>query len=223
VLIALTGRAGAGKDSVALVLAAAGWRTVAFADALRTEVAEAWHLLDHRLLTERSTKEQPTPLLAAVNCTYGAWRTWCRDKGHDLYAPRSPRWAMQQWGTLRRSIDDMHWVHPVHLWLMQQRNQGQHSLVVTDLRLDNEADMLTGCHGARIVRVHRPDLPALAPDTAAHESEMHQLIPAHAEVHNAGPLQDLPAEVWRVVHHLARHPAPPIDHDTAPTNYGGTA
>ena len=202
-LIGLTGHAGAGKDSVAMVLLAAGWHSVAYADALRVEVAEAWRLVDHRLLTERRTKELPTVQLAAGHVTYGAWRQWCREQGHDITQPRSPRWALQQWGSFRRSIDHLHWVRPVTRWVQYQRAHGHHDLVVTDVRHDNEADSIVA-HRGFVVRVHRPDLTPLAPDTARHESELHELILAQAEVHNSGPLADLGAEVWRVVQLLGK-------------------
>ena len=63
-LIALTGRAGAGKDSVAATLVRhRNYRTIAFADALRAEIAAAWRI-DPRMLQDPATKEWDIPALA---------------------------------------------------------------------------------------------------------------------------------------------------------------
>lgn len=89
-----------------------------------------------------------------------------------------------------------------------QRGTGHHGLVVTDVRYANEAAMLRNM-GGHIVRVHRPDLPPLATDTAAHDSEV-ALASVHAdiELHNDGDLQHLVNEAWRVVNTLAAPAAP---------------
>ena len=58
-IIGLTGHAGAGKDSAALCLLASAWRSIAFADALRVEIAAAWRI-DVRMLTERATFDDGT-------------------------------------------------------------------------------------------------------------------------------------------------------------------
>lgn len=63
-IIALTGLASVGKDTVAdLLVTHAGFRKFAFADALRGEVADGFGV-DLSLLTDRHTKETATPLLA---------------------------------------------------------------------------------------------------------------------------------------------------------------
>lgn len=201
-LIGLTGHAGAGKDSVAAVLCAGGWHSIAFADALRFEVAEVWRL-DPGLLSDRRHKEQPTPALMAAAAENAAWLRWCAINGTSLIEPRSPRWVMQQWGSFRRQADPLHWVRQVEYWVQYQRQKhGHRRLVVTDVRLANEVAALRRLDG-RIVRVHRPDLPALPPETAGHESELHTQIDADGDIHNDGPLQALSAEVWRVVLRLA--------------------
>lgn len=206
-LIGLTGCAAAGKDSTAAVLAAAGWQSIAFADALRVEVAAAWGI-DPRLLSDRKTKEHASPQLCAGAAANANWLRWIAVQGISLIEPRSPRWALQQWGTFRRDQDPLHWVRQVSYWVQYQRqNHNRYDLVVTDVRMQNEAAALRALD-ANIVRVVRPGGPALAPDTAAHESELHTQIAADGEIHNDGTLHDLPAEVWRVVHQLARDANP---------------
>ena len=200
-LIGLTGAAGAGKDSAAAVLQRAGWRGMAFADALRIEVAEAWGL-DIRRFAERPGKDRPAPELAAGYCMAKRFLAWAAYNGISMIEPRSPRWVMQTWGTYRRSADSSYWVTQVEHWIRYQRSTGHPRLVITDVRLPNEAAMLRLAGGV-LVRVHRPDLPALAADTAGHESEQHRALVADADLHNDGDLGHLDAEVARVLHQLA--------------------
>lgn len=200
-LLGLTGAAGAGKDAVGNILKAAGWRGMAFADALRIEAAEAW-ALDIRLFVDRKGKDVPTPQLSAGWCSNAHFIAWCAYLGHSLHQPRSPRWVMQQWGSWRRNANPMYWVLYVEQWIAHQRRSGARGLVITDVRMLNEAAMVQWC-GGHIVRVHRPGLASLPPDLATHESEGHTTIPADADLHNDGDLQHLAAEVARVLHALA--------------------
>lgn len=207
-LIGFTGHAGAGKDSAATVLHAAGWQTIAFADALRIEIAAAFHI-DVRLLTHPPTKDVPQRALAAGNGENANWLRFAAVNGHSLMEPRSPRWLMQQWGTeFRRRADPQHWVRQVLQWVQFERKRNPPGLAVTDVRFANEALALRGL-GGHIVRVHRPaGTTALAPDTAGHASERHTELHADADVQNTGTLAELSAEVWRVVGQLAaRTPA----------------
>lgn len=199
-LIGLTGDAGAGKDSAAAVLCSAGWHSVAFADALRIEVAAAWQV-DVRLLTDRATKEVPLQALCVGHGLNADWLRYCAVNGHNLMTPRSPRWVLQQWGSWRRAQNPLHWIRHVQVWISTQWRAGQADLVVTDVRYANEAAALQAL-GAHVVRVHRPGLPALPADTAQHESERHTAIAVQADIYNSGRLSELAAEVWRVVQDL---------------------
>lgn len=194
-LIGLTGHAGAGKDSVALVLCSAGYRSVAFADALRIEVAAAWRI-DPRLLTDRASKEVPQARLAVGHAEDARWLQWACVQGHNVLAPRSARWLMQHWGSYRRAQHPDYWIRHVQVWMSQQWREGCNGLVITDVRMPNEAAALRA-QGGRIVRVHRPGLPALQADTAQHESEGHTALQADADIHNSGTLAELAAETWR--------------------------
>lgn len=196
-LIALTGAVGAGKDATAAVLQRAGWRGMAFADALRIEVAEAWRC-DIRRFVDRIGKDKPARELAAGYCMHKRFIEWAAYNGVSMIDPRSPRWVMQTWGTFRRSADPLYWVTQVEHWVTYQRGTGHPRLVVTDVRLPVEADMLQRL-GASLVRVHRPDLPPLEPTTAGHESEQHATLRADADLHNDGDLLHLEAEVARVL------------------------
>lgn len=200
-LVGLTGHAGAGKDSCAAVLVAAGWSSIAFADALRIEVAAAFHV-DIRELTDPRSKEAPRRTLAAGGGENANWLRFAAVNGYSLVEPRSPRWVMQRWGEFRRQADPLHWVRPVVAWAGHERHMHRAGLVVTDVRMANEALALRGLGGA-IVRVHRPDGAApMAADTAGHESERHVDLHADGDIHNSGTLAELGTEVWRVLHQL---------------------
>lgn len=199
-LLGLTGHVGVGKDAVGAMLQGDGWRCTSFAAALRIEVASVWHI-DPRLLTERATKEVPLPALAAGMVHSTDWLRWAAVQGHSLTTPRSPRWALQQWGSYRRDQNPVHWLQHVLVWLAtERRHDPMARCVVTDVRYANEAEALRQ-HGGRIVRVHRPQAGrALAADTARHESEAHTQITADADLVNDGSFFDLALEVRRVVH-----------------------
>lgn len=204
-LIGLTGRPSAGKDSAGALLACAGWRKIAFADALRIEAASAWDV-PIEVFADPRGKEQPNPHLRAGFCQNADFLRMAVFVGHSLQEPRSPRWVMQQWGSWRRQAAPMYWITPVEQWVQYQRGNGYGQLVITDVRHENEA-LMVGWLGGHLVRMHRPGLPALTADAAAHESEQHAALPSAAEIHNDGNFAHLEAEVWRVVHSLA--PATP--------------
>ena len=189
-IIALTGRPGVGKDSIADVLAPQqGLARIAFADALRREVCEAWRI-DVRMLTDRHTKELPLPAMAAGMCRAPAFMRWVSDGGDSLTEPRSPRWALQRWASFKRRFIPDYYARIVERWIGRQIGCGWDRIVVTDLRDPVEETMLRRL-GVQVVRVHRPELAALPADTAMHVSEQHHRIQADADILNDGSLQAL--------------------------------
>ena len=197
-IIALTGRPGVGKDSIGDVLAPQqGFARIAFADALRREVAEAWRI-DLRMLTDRPTKELELPALAAGMCSDPAFMRWVADGGDSLTAPRSPRWALQRWASFKRRFMPDYYARIVERWIGRQLGSGWNRIVVTDLRDPVEEAMLRRL-GAKVVRVHRPELAALPSDTAMHVSEQHHRIKADADILNDGSMQALADAVLECV------------------------
>ena len=189
-IIALTGRPGVGKDSIGDVLAPQqGFARIAFADALRREVAEALRI-DLRMLTDRPTKELQLPALAAGMCSDPAFMRWVADGGDSLTAPRSPRWALQRWASFKRRFAPDYYASIVERWIRRQLGSGWTRIVVTDLRDPVEEAMLRRL-GAKVVRVHRPELAAMPADTAMHVSEQHHRIKADADILNDGSMQAL--------------------------------
>ena len=197
-IIALTGRPGVGKDSIGDVLAPQqGFARIAFADALRREVAEAWRI-DLRMLTDRPTKELELPALAAGMCSDPAFMRWVADGGDSLTAPRSPRWTLQRWASFKRQFTPDYFASIVERWIRRQLGSGWTRIVVTDLRDPVEEAMLRRL-GAKVVRVHRPELAALPSDTAMHVSEQHHRIKADADILNDGSMQALADAVLECV------------------------
>lgn len=189
-ILALTGYPDVGKDTVAQVLAPRhGFASIAFADALRREVSEAWRI-DQRMLTHRPTKELPIPALAAGMCNVPGFMHWCVDSGESLVEPRSPRWALQRWATYQRRFNASYYADIVDRWIRRQIGIGWKRIVVTDLRDQVEERVLRGLE-AHVVRVHRPDARPIAADTAAHASEQHLRIKADADIVNDGSLEAL--------------------------------
>lgn len=169
-IIGLTGPAGSGKDTVAALLHThCGAHVIAFADALRAEVVDAF-CIEHSMLTQRETKEHPLSALALGRCIDGAfidrmqalYASGTRDGGMvgeqiDLSAPRSPRQIMQWWGTeYRRSSAPGYWVQKTAQRVAQLQTALQACLVViTDVRFDDEAQLVRSL-GGQIWQIKRP-------------------------------------------------------------------
>ena len=205
-IIGLTGPAGSGKDTVAdLLVTHCGFYKMAFADALRAEVCDAFGV-EPLHLTQRNTKEHATAALALSKCNDQAfvdcvWRVVHQDdhKHCDVNAPRSPRQLMQWWGTdYRRRQRPDYWVaqaaQRLHGLLQSHHTQ---RIVITDLRFNNEADMITR-YGGMVWQVTRPGH-EVAP--GAHISEVSgQAFAPKAVLHNAHDIKHLQqlvlAEFW---------------------------
>ncbi|MDP9990418.1 hypothetical protein J2W28_000199 [Variovorax boronicumulans] len=167
-LLGLTGHAGVGKDTVAdLLVAHARFRKLAFADALRGEIANAFSIsLDDLLkphLKNVATvglrmRLAPRDFLAAVVLSLSAAAPDHRTPLSDAWLdePRSPRQIMQWWGTeYRRAQAPRYWTQQLINRLAYYRREGETRFVVTDVRFDNEADSLRMAGGA-IWQVIRP-------------------------------------------------------------------
>jgi hypothetical protein len=210
VLIGLTGPAGCGKDTVAdLLTTHCGFYKMAFADGLRNEVCDAFGI-EPLYLTHRSTKEHPMSCLALSKCAEQAFvdRVNVHHRENldyiDLAAPRSPRQIMQWWGTdYRRQQSADYWVTKSASRIQQLFSQRIATrIVITDLRFDNEADLVTR-HGGLIWRVTRPGCDvapgahvsevtgeAFAPDAVLHNTHdikhLQQIVLGEFWAHDAG-------------------------------------
>lgn len=166
-ILGLTGFAGVGKDTVAdLLVAHLHFRKLAFADALRAEVADGFQV-DMVYLTSPSTKNKPmaalsmrrapVEFLAAVNLAIAVPR---KPNGHIedawLDEPRSPRQITQWWGTeYRRAQHPNYWTRIMRERINFFLRDGGLRFVVTDCRFENEVDTLRAM-GGLLWQVTRP-------------------------------------------------------------------
>ncbi|NVM93069.1 hypothetical protein [Variovorax sp. SG517] len=191
IVIAFTGKTGAGKDSAAAVLVnRCQFESIAFADGLRREIAAAWRI-DERMLDHRPTKEWAIPALAVGMCSDPAFISWCFDAGESLHEPRSPRWAMQHWADFRRRYRPSYYADIATRWIARKAAVGFRRFAITDLRDPVEVTALRAL-GVQlsVVRVHSPNATPLSADTAHHSSERHQ-ITVDFDLRNDGSLEAL--------------------------------
>lgn len=202
-IIGLCGLAGTGKDTVADVLVAhAGFRKLAFADALRAEVADAFGE-EPLLFTRRETKDTPHPRLTlrrapvgftgAVIVSLGLADTF-GDISDFLDTPRSPRQMLQWWGTeYRRRQHPDYWVHKLTQLINFYLMNNERRFVITDCRFDNEvAALRLPCYHSQLWRVARPGITQANTTEGGHTSanDGSAFGPDHT-IHNQGTVHHL--------------------------------
>lgn len=201
-LIGLTGHAGVGKDTVAdLLVRHARFRKLAFADALRAEVANAFNLpladLSSPHLKNVATvglrmRLAPRDFLAAVVLSLSAAAPDHRTPLSDAWLdePRSPRQIMQWWGTeYRRAQAPRYWTQQLISRLTDYRRDGETRFVVTDVRFDNEADSVREA-GGDIWQVTRPGVTGQVENAHISATDGTRFMPV-AVIHNAHDVRHL--------------------------------
>lgn len=187
-LIGLTGRAGAGKDACARPLLHRFTR-VAFADPLKAAAKALFDFSDAQL-ADPELKERVD------------------ERWHF-----TPRRALQVLGTdvLRTHLGaaiglprgESLFVHLARTRVNALRASGA-AVVVTDVRFDDEAQMIIDL-GGFIVRVSRPAAPAAPPSDSytTHVSERGISIAPHVDIVNDGTLPQLYDAFAAAVHHVS--------------------
>lgn len=215
-IIGLCGFAAAGKDTVADYLVKhAGFTKLAFADALRWEVAEAFHV-EPLVLRRREMKETPLAELALQH----APMEFC-DVVHDALTaqrdtplthpewvaawqqPRTPRQILQWWGTeYRRAEDPDYWVDRLHDTVLAHIDRGLCRFVITDVRFDNEVGLLRPPvlgrqeHTTQLWQVQRPGVTAATTTEGTHASATDgAAFRPDVTITNASTLDDLRNQV----------------------------
>ena len=171
-IIGITGKAGAGKDTLAEMLISRGFTKKSFASLLKSvtaDIAGEPLVLYH----DRDTKEAYSPALGMTR-----------------------RRALQLVGDgMRKTLGDTVWINAV---FSQWDRAGRPPVVIADVRYPNEAEAILA-HGGYIVRIVRPDNATLTGEAAAHISE--QDIPddlVTVEITNDGTIAELGAEARKL-------------------------
>lgn len=176
-LIALTGKAGSGKDTAAKLLAKGpkgyhrlGYHRLALADPLKDAAAAIFGL-------SRESMDDPALKEAQVE-----------------YWGMSRREMLQQLGdAVREKFGENVFVKR---WEMSYNNFSRSNVVVTDCRSDIEADRLSEL-GGYIVKVVRGS--GLAGSTGTHWSEQGLSTPPDFVIDNSGDMAQLESEVQRIL------------------------
>lgn len=185
-IVGLTGRAGAGKDTAADILCEQfDAARFAFADRLKAEAAAAFRV-DARLFSRRDLKEAPIRQLALSRCTEPAFVAFAgRELG--MLGPLKPRTIMQVWGDWRRGQDRDYFVRPAYEARRYALATGRAVMVVTDVRFANEAQWVAD-HGGVLWKIERAGLPPVN----SHQSEWSiRELRADAVIRNDGSLDEL--------------------------------
>jgi hypothetical protein len=178
-VIALCGKAGAGKDLVAAMLYMRGYERIAFADPLRDEVRSA-------IATHTVPLGAPMMVEAAIRA--GDCAAVDRKPTSDMM-----RYALQWWGKeYRRDRDgEDYWVGK-----MAARMSPHKRYVITDCRFPNEL-VFARRQGGVVWRIERDvtvgGIPGHASETALSG------IAADLTIHNGGSLHDLAVKVRRAL------------------------
>jgi hypothetical protein len=173
-LIGLTGRAGAGKSTVAAYLEDEfAFVEIAFADPIVDMIGALFNAADisGAWMVERTLKEQPTTLGYS-------YRQLAQTLG-------------TEWG---RSLTPDFWLRVAAQRLDKPHLQGE-NIVISDVRFPNEAAWLQA-RGGHLVRVVRE----ISPAVRTHESEAHaDHLPAVTELLNFGSKPTLFDQVDRLI------------------------
>jgi hypothetical protein len=193
-IIGLTGRAGAGKDTVAEILDKHhGYLRVAFADALRSEVAQAFGI-NMSMMIDRDKKEKISSDLEIAFSEDRAFIEHMRGLGLDICTYRSPREILRLWGTeyRRQTCSETYWLDRMSETIDGLMRVGVRRIAITDVRFVNEANFVKE-HQGMVWRVVRHSSDVIHAD---HLSETEQnFIDADLAIDNNGSLSDLTAVV----------------------------
>lgn len=203
-IVGLVGRAGAGKDTCAAILAETrGFARVAFADALRDEVVQAFSI-DPFILSDRALKESPTEQMRMSKCSDIRFIDHMKAMGHDTSRRRSPREIMRLWGTeYRRGLDsDTYWTERANDRVNELFRAGYCRICITDVRYPNEAAYVQASLGGELWRIRRRSSDFVA-TTHSSESEI-EAISCGVTIFNDLTLDYLAREVHAAL-------APPLE------------
>jgi predicted phage tail protein len=156
-IIGIMGRAQHGKDTVAQAIINASLEPavrIAFADALKDEVANFLRYFTLRIMTHKQA-------LRLIEAKKSKWK-WMRR-------------LLQWWGTeYRRNQDQFYWINRYNERVHDAKDKGIKVIVTPDVRFKNEYSFLV-VQGAVMIRVFRPGL-AISTPLHSSETEMDDML-----------------------------------------------
>jgi hypothetical protein len=159
-IVALSGVAGAGKDTVGNILVTKhGFTRVSFADVLKEEVSNVFSLPLH-FFHDRSTKD--TPLLEWPILSNRLTKAALGDAILNEHRHYTPRLLCIYYASVMRGFSEDIWIAKAS----RQMDKLPGNVVITDLRFLNEADWVRRQFG-KVIRIERGDVI----HTLQHESE----------------------------------------------------
>lgn len=170
-----------GKDTLTEMLNA---ERFAFGDALKEECARALTETQEEYaavlmaMHNQQLKDKPDASLAIKRIPHGFWSSYLYAQWHpslDPSAPRSPRWHIQMYGTMRRNENSEYWVNVIRDQIADFKSSSEgfrkEFIVVSDVRMPNELEMVKQM-GGKVFTVKRTwydkldDVPKHSSDTA---------------------------------------------------------
>lgn len=184
-LLGLCGYSRSGKDTIARLLAER-FRIArcAFADALKREVAAAWHV-DVNLFHDPALKEAPLHQLALRRCTDVLF---CADHWHlSQLDALKPRTVMQERGDWMNRNDPGRYVRILAAEVRELMESDVQAVLITDVRLQHEYEWLLR-NGGHLWRVTKPG----QVQPSGHDTEWRQRYwMVNAEIVNDGRTEQL--------------------------------
>lgn len=187
-LIGFCGEMGAGKDEAGKALLALCYERAAFGDALKEMLAVGLQLSQQQLHGSPADKAARVPWLPKGVSTRRLLQTLGTEWGRDL-------------------IDPDLWVKVLARRLWNRRQMGNHTpLVITDVRFENEAQMIREA-GGTVIHISRKPMKRASTARAwwnrwvlrKHPSEcMPRVLPGDKVIINDGTVADLHARVRQI-------------------------
>lgn len=178
-VIGITGKAGAGKDTAATLLSKMypNSRIYHFADPLKEACSAAFGIpLAH--FNQREIKEMENPF----------WR-------------KSPRWMAQFVGTemFRNLIGEDFWIRRAEMEYVNADADGIGTLIVPDVRFDNEANWI-GEHSGTMLEIVRSGIPEVGISGHASEAGINwnNYRGEYELIYNDGSFDDLNTQLNRI-------------------------
>lgn len=181
-IVGLTGRKRAGKDTVARLLALmldGTPRKLAFADPIR-DIGRIFGFSEHHMEVDKESVVEPWGV---------SWRKFAQHVGTDLF---------------RKNFREDTWLTLMKLRIDKVLKEHDDAIIlIPDVRFDNEAKLITEMGGV-IVCVNRPDMVASTMDAHASEAGVSHYLVDSVLVNEEG-LDKLIEPVIKLVHDLEKH------------------